>query len=347
MESFRHVGQGGSLARKATAHADGDHAETANSTRRELASASCGATAIDAARGRVQETRLLVQGRPARVFCGGAGTPILLLHGGWGGARLHWSRIWDALAERHRVIAPDLPGLGAVEQPALPSVPAYVDWLVGLLDAFGVARAVCVGNSFGASLAWSLAGRRPGYCASLVLVDGIPMPRTPRPLRLLGETRVGSGLLRRLLRRWSYSRTAVPLAFADLALVPSELQRLISDEWPLISARFAELLIAGDGPPEPIARPYSCGARPIGCTAPRGGMPGGSRRDSTAPSCALSTGRATSLSSKPPNVSSPSSKPSSLERKERLPLGFRRAAVLAAREWRPYEPRQHDVADGR
>lgn len=45
------------------------------------------------------------------MFTGGEGPrTVLLLHGGWMGAALHWSGVWDRLAQRARVVAPDLPG---------------------------------------------------------------------------------------------------------------------------------------------------------------------------------------------------------------------------------------------
>lgn len=53
------------------------------------------------------------------VWTGGEGTPLLLLHGAWGGAQMHWSTVWDALTERCRVIAPDFPGL-ASESSSIP-----------------------------------------------------------------------------------------------------------------------------------------------------------------------------------------------------------------------------------
>jgi pimeloyl-ACP methyl ester carboxylesterase len=202
----------------------------------------------------VEPTEVLVRGKPARVFVGGAGDALLLVHGGWAGARMHWSRVWDALAEHHRVIAPDLPGLGAVEQAPLPTVRDYAAWLVDLLDALGVARAWCVGNSFGGTVVLSLAGRFPARCAGIVLVDAVPMPRTPPPLRFLGKAGPARALMSWIVARWSYTRDAIPRAFADPAHVPPELEHAITDEWPIIVPRFVDLLIAGDGPPEPIAR---------------------------------------------------------------------------------------------
>jgi len=203
----------------------------------------------------VECAEITVRGQPARVFVGGAGDALLLVHGGWGGAELHWNQVWNPLAKRYRVIAPDLPGLGWVQQPALSSVRAYAGWLLDLLDALGVERACCVGNSFGASVVWSLAGRAPDRCAGLVLVDGLPMPRTPLPLRLLSNSWVARTLVLRMVGKYSYSMTAVPRAFHDPAHAPAQLDQLSTFEWPIILPRFVDLLVAGDGPPDPIVKP--------------------------------------------------------------------------------------------
>lgn len=199
----------------------------------------------------IEQVSLSVQGRPARVFCGGNGTPLLLVHGGWGGAHFHWSAVWEALACSHRVIAPDLPGLGAVDQSALPTVRAYAEWLLDLLDVLGIERAWVVGNSFGASVAWSLANRAPERCTGLALVNGFRMPRTPKPLRMAGRTRFAHAVMEGLLRRFIYAPAALRLAFADVSHVPPELKAIMMAEWRLIVPRYANVLIAGDGSPEP------------------------------------------------------------------------------------------------
>jgi pimeloyl-ACP methyl ester carboxylesterase len=199
----------------------------------------------------IEQISPLVQGRPTRVFCGGSGSPVLLVHGGWGGAHFHWSSVWEPLARSHRVIAPDLPGLGAVDQPALPSVRAYAEWLLELLDGLSVARAWMVGNSFGASVAWALAARAPERCAGLALVNGFGMPRTPAPLRIAGRTRFAHAVLERLLRRFIYTPAVLRRAFADASRVPLELKSIMATDWSLIVPRYADVLIAGDGSPQP------------------------------------------------------------------------------------------------
>jgi len=199
----------------------------------------------------MEQISLQVQGRTARVFSGGSGEPLLLVHGGWGGAHFHWSPVWDALARSRRVIAPDLPGLGAVDQLALPTVRAYAEWLRDVLDVLGAARAWMLGNSLGASVAWSLASRAPERCSGLVLVNGFAMPKTPAPLRVAGKTRFAHAVMEGLLRRFIYTPASLSRAFADVGHVPAELRHIMAAEWRQIVPPYANLLIAGDGSPRP------------------------------------------------------------------------------------------------
>jgi pimeloyl-ACP methyl ester carboxylesterase len=106
-------------------------------------------------------TEIEVGGQRSKVWTGGEGEAIVLVHGAWGGAEMHWSRVWERLAERFRVIAPELPGIGDRSLPGLPSFDAYADWIARLLGSLNVPSAWCVGNSFGAPVVWQLAPVRP------------------------------------------------------------------------------------------------------------------------------------------------------------------------------------------
>ncbi|MEV0534514.1 alpha/beta fold hydrolase [Kitasatospora sp. NPDC050463] len=88
----------------------------------------------------------------------GSGSPLLLLHG-VGHHWQAWEPVLPALAERHEVIAVDLPGFGA--SPALPSgVPYGLEAVVPVLGALcaelGVERPHVAGNSLGGLLALGL-----------------------------------------------------------------------------------------------------------------------------------------------------------------------------------------------
>lgn len=68
------------------------------------------------------------------------------------------------------VLAVDLPGHGRSKGEALTSVEAMADWLLALLDAAGVQKAVLVGHSMGSLIALEAAHRHPAKAAKLALV---------------------------------------------------------------------------------------------------------------------------------------------------------------------------------
>ncbi len=61
-----------------------------------------------------RRTAITVDGLRTSYLEAGAGDPVVLLHGGEFGAsaELGWERVIDLLAERHRVLAPDMLGFG-------------------------------------------------------------------------------------------------------------------------------------------------------------------------------------------------------------------------------------------
>ncbi|MBI4199811.1 MAG: alpha/beta fold hydrolase [Chloroflexi bacterium] len=115
----------------------------------------------------------------------GAGPPLLLLHG-LGASVVTWHRNVEALAARHAVYAPDLPGCGDSTKPDI----AYT-WEDGerfvseFLDAVSVDRVGVVGNSMGGLLAARLAFSRPERVYALVLVAPVGLgPELPFLVRL-------------------------------------------------------------------------------------------------------------------------------------------------------------------
>lgn len=92
---------------------------------------------------------------------GGAGDPLVLLHG-FTDTRRTWTPIVPALEAHHDVFAPTLPGhhLGPeFEVGADTTLSAIADLLEARLDAEGIETAHLVGNSLGGWLAFMLAAR--------------------------------------------------------------------------------------------------------------------------------------------------------------------------------------------
>jgi pimeloyl-[acyl-carrier protein] methyl ester esterase len=103
------------------------------------------------------------RGTRMRYFAGGAGRPLLLLHG-FGGAAWNFAELVPLLAGR-RFIVPDLPGHGASTPLPAPSLAGFADAVAGLLDE----PADVLGHSMGGVVALRLAERHPGLVRRLVL----------------------------------------------------------------------------------------------------------------------------------------------------------------------------------
>jgi pimeloyl-ACP methyl ester carboxylesterase len=138
----------------------------------------------------VNERRLDLAGESTAVLEGGDGPPVVLLHGqgGWAGM---WLPVAADLARTHRVIAPDLPGLGASTVPGGPPDAARVlAWLGALTERTCPEPPVIVGASLGASIAARYAIAHPDRRSRLVLVDAGSLARfRPAPGVLLALVR--------------------------------------------------------------------------------------------------------------------------------------------------------------
>ena len=196
----------------------------------------------------IHQMTTTVAGQEARVLVGGRGERLLLVHGGWGGASMHWSPVMASLAEHFEVIAPDLPGIGRTDQKALGSVGAYARWLAELMDALNVPNAWCIGNSFGASVVCRLATDYPERCRGLVLVNGFPMPVTPPVMKRLGGRPLGHRILRALEKRIAYSPATLKRAFTDPTRVPDALRALVHEPLPPQVDPFVDILVEGGSP---------------------------------------------------------------------------------------------------
>ena len=116
----------------------------------------------------------------------GAGPPMVLLHGGieCGGAM--WAPVTRGLAAHHRIVVPDLPGLGESTLPSTDFRAAtFAAWLLAVLDRMRLRRPVLVAHSLAGSLAARFAGEHPDAIGRLVLsaAPGIGPYRMPIRLR--------------------------------------------------------------------------------------------------------------------------------------------------------------------
>lgn len=131
----------------------------------------------------VAEKHSVLADIPTAFLEGGEGTPIVLLHGP-GESAFWWMRVIPDLAEKFRVIVPDLPGHGASGLPEekLDSE-AVLDWLDALITKTCKQAPVLVGHVLGGAIAARYAIKAPDKLAQLFLVDSLGLaPFRPSPL---------------------------------------------------------------------------------------------------------------------------------------------------------------------
>jgi len=120
------------------------------------------------------ERTVMVAGKPMFVAETGSGPSVVMLHGGGPGASgvSNYSRNIDVLAERFRVIVPDLPGYGRSGKGVNQADPfGYLaDMIAGLLDELRIDTTHLVGNSYGGAAALRLALDTPRRVEKLVLM---------------------------------------------------------------------------------------------------------------------------------------------------------------------------------
>lgn len=107
----------------------------------------------------------------------GHGEPVLLLHG-WPASSFLWREVIPALAERNRVIAPDLPGFGASSKPLDRSYgfELFESVLDGLLAELGIEETGLAVHDLGGPIGVHWAIGRPGAVTRLALLNTLLYP---------------------------------------------------------------------------------------------------------------------------------------------------------------------------
>ncbi|MEV6595744.1 alpha/beta fold hydrolase [Actinoplanes sp. NPDC051346] len=112
------------------------------------------------------------------------GLPVVMLHG-LAVSHRYLMPTADALADRHPVLVPDLPGFGFSGKPPVAyDVVRHAEFVSAWLDSHGLSGVAVVGHSFGAQVAAALAVRRPDAVTALVLASPTadPQARSRRAL---------------------------------------------------------------------------------------------------------------------------------------------------------------------
>jgi pimeloyl-ACP methyl ester carboxylesterase len=170
----------------------------------------------------VTEQRWDLAGVSTAVLEAGQGPPVVLLHGqgGWAGM---WLPVIPELIKTHRVLAPDLPGLGASEVPdGPPDADRVLAWLGALVQRTCPAPPALVGASLGASIAARFAIARPDRLSRLVLVGA----------GSLGRFRPAPGLVFAMARFIARPTQHTQQRFLrQVAVDPARVRALMGERW--------------------------------------------------------------------------------------------------------------------
>ena len=143
---------------------------------------------------------------------------VVLLHGfldlGWG-----WEDVAALLADRYRVLAPDLRGHGDsdwIGPGGYYHFPDYVADVDDLISRIGTARVSIVGHSMGGSVASYWAGTRPDRVHRLALLEGLGPPEGADAM---------PDRTARWIDAWKAARTKTQRVMADVDDAAARLRR--------------------------------------------------------------------------------------------------------------------------
>jgi len=121
--------------------------------------------------------RVTSNGVSINLVHGGAGDPVLLIHG-YPQTHVLWHKVAPKIAEKHRVVAPDMRGYGDSDKPAsdpedhtVYCMRTRAKDLVGVMEALGHSRWHVVGHDRGARVGHRMALDNPDRILSFVSLD--------------------------------------------------------------------------------------------------------------------------------------------------------------------------------
>jgi pimeloyl-ACP methyl ester carboxylesterase len=133
----------------------------------------------------VMQRRLEVAGVSTALLEGGDGPPMVLLHGGIETGGVYWAPVISRLAETHRIVVPDVPGLGETEPFDRLDAVSFGEWLAALLALTCDQKPTLVAHSLNGSLTAQFATHHGDLLRELVLYGSAGIGHYRIPLGLL------------------------------------------------------------------------------------------------------------------------------------------------------------------
>ena len=169
----------------------------------------------------MQQAEIIINEKKVSYWQGGVGAPLLLIHGGIGNAELHWKHVWNQLADRYTVIAPNLPSFGGTSPLERAGFAQIADWVAQLMDALSIESANVLGNSFGGGVSRLMASRHERRVKRLILVNGGAIPNIPPFVGRMMQSSIFNGMFN-MIRKQTFSFKGLAPMFADRAFLTNE-----------------------------------------------------------------------------------------------------------------------------
>jgi pimeloyl-ACP methyl ester carboxylesterase len=157
----------------------------------------------------VAERRLNINGIDTLVLECGQGPPLILLHGGIECGGVYWAPVISQLAQSHRLIVPDVPGLGESEPVEQLDDAAFSAWFQALLPLTLREKPGLIAHSLLGSMAARFAAGHGELLERLVIyaapgVGPYHMPLGLRLVAILFALRPSEGNMERF-ERWAFA----------------------------------------------------------------------------------------------------------------------------------------------
>jgi pimeloyl-ACP methyl ester carboxylesterase len=132
----------------------------------------------------VEHRRPTVDGVSTSLLESGEGPAMILLHGGIECGGVYWAPVIPRLAKTHRLIVPDVPGIGESDPLRRLDTDSFNRWFGSLLRTTGTHQPILVAHSLLGSLAGRFAAQHSDLLQGLVVYGGLGIGRYRLPIGL-------------------------------------------------------------------------------------------------------------------------------------------------------------------